>query len=678
MPVTRLRALAAGLMMCCGVAASQNMDFEAEYHGYSWREIIGFYPYFGAVDLAYLPSGHLLVAQKAGVVSLLNANGQWQRYLLDLTSEVSDYGDGGLTAILLDPEFETSPWIYLLYAVDPDPANPDTTVGRFARLTRYQINTGTLTIRHETRQVLLGETWGEGIIQESGFHNTDGMDWGDDGSLLLSAGDGSATLRYQPGYSTTFGPDRFDPSLDIGSLRAQSLNCYNGKVLRLDRNTGLGLPSNPFYTGNGNDPQSRIWIYGLRNPWRFSVLRGTGSHNPADGRPGALWIGDVGLDTYEELNISSRTGGDNFGWPFYEGPFSPFDQATYDGPIPWVSSSQVRPYAAAFGHSTTSEPSLPSDLVGAYQANSITGGVFYDYKESVHRRGGGRNHVTSPYSSVLDGKYIFADWATQKLFIASIDAFDQITSIGLVATGPLGLSDHGIVDLSYSPYTGTIYALTYWRLYKLEYDPAGAPPVASVSATPDAGALPLQATLDASASYDPAGKSLTYTWEIDDGTSGVTSVPQFTHTFTENRNHQVRVTVTTQDNRQSSAETTVYAGNLPPVVKIRRPLFGTSYPDDGSTVSIYCEATATDPDGTTEPQSRWRLVLRHNDHRHEIEEAPGLTAYFTVSDQEENTFFLFEFFATDERGYTVMDSVPVYRFSDVPLSAAEGEWSLYE
>src|SRR5690606_12484678 len=64
--------------------------------------------------------------------------------------------------------------------------------------------------------------------------------------------------------------------------------------------------------------QSKVWAMGLRNPYRFSV-------GPADAAlpdgPGTLYIGDVGWLTWEELNIS-KTGGENFGWPCYEGNYT--------------------------------------------------------------------------------------------------------------------------------------------------------------------------------------------------------------------------------------------------------------------------------------------------------------------------------------------------------------------
>jgi hypothetical protein len=67
--------------------------------------------------------------------------------------------------------------------------------------------------------------------------------------------------------------------------------------------------SNPFY---GDIPGLReIWAYGLRNPWRISFDRGSG----------ALFIGDVGQNKYEEIDrqTSGAAGGRNYGWNAMEG-----------------------------------------------------------------------------------------------------------------------------------------------------------------------------------------------------------------------------------------------------------------------------------------------------------------------------------------------------------------------
>jgi glucose/arabinose dehydrogenase len=118
----------------------------------------------------------------------------------------------------------------------------------------------------------------------------------------------------------TFGPDRrlyiaFGDGGGAGDPlgNGQSLGTLFGKILRIDpRPAGgrpYGIPSdNPFVGRDGARPE--IWDYGLRNPWRFSF----------DAATGELWIGDVGQNTYEEIDHEpAGSGGRNYGWNRREG-----------------------------------------------------------------------------------------------------------------------------------------------------------------------------------------------------------------------------------------------------------------------------------------------------------------------------------------------------------------------
>ncbi len=90
------------------------------------------------------------------------------------------------------------------------------------------------------------------------------------------------------------------PTAEGGALRSQSIRrvegtsaaVLNGALLRIDPNTGYGVSSNPFYTGNGNNNQSRILAFGLRNPFRFTFQPNKST----------VWIGDVGDGTWEEVD----------------------------------------------------------------------------------------------------------------------------------------------------------------------------------------------------------------------------------------------------------------------------------------------------------------------------------------------------------------------------------------
>jgi glucose/arabinose dehydrogenase len=122
------------------------------------------------------------------------------------------------------------------------------------------------------------------------------------------------------GGQLAFGPDRLlyialgdgggggDPEGN-----GQSLGTLLGKLLRIDPRPAGGRPyrvpsGNPFVGRGGARPE--IWAYGLRNPWRFSF----------DPAAGDLWIGDVGQNTWEEVDHEpAGSGGRNYGWNRREG-----------------------------------------------------------------------------------------------------------------------------------------------------------------------------------------------------------------------------------------------------------------------------------------------------------------------------------------------------------------------
>ena len=95
--------------------------------------------------------------------------------------------------------------------------------------------------------------------------------------------------------------------------------------------TGDGVPDNPhFDLAEPRAPRSRVWVRGLRNPFRIHVVPPRGSPGPGPrpeaarlpGRgspgPGVILIGDVGQSLFEELDVA-LAGGENFGWPVHEG-----------------------------------------------------------------------------------------------------------------------------------------------------------------------------------------------------------------------------------------------------------------------------------------------------------------------------------------------------------------------
>ncbi len=159
-------------------------------------------------------------------------------------------------------------------------------------------------------------------------HTVGSLVFGPDGALYAAAGDGADWRRTDYGqFGDPVNPCD-DPPAGIGraappdvaeggSLRALSPLreagspiTLDGTVIRIDPETGAALPDNPWAASD--DPNlRRIIAFGLKNPFRVTL----------DTQQSALWIGDVGHSTWEEINrlpLPVRTPV-NFGWPCYEG-----------------------------------------------------------------------------------------------------------------------------------------------------------------------------------------------------------------------------------------------------------------------------------------------------------------------------------------------------------------------
>jgi len=278
---------------------------------------------------------------------------------LDISQEVGAWHDHGFLGFALHPSFDQNGYVYLLYLVDRhhllhcqepaagvgapecdaghDPNIDETFDASIGRLTRYQaeLRSGAsdysqaTQVNPTTRTVFIGETISSGIPSTSRSHVTGSLVFGTDKTLLVSTGDrarssgdaGSAfTVPDANNYTLQALVDRIlHPDQDVGSNRSQMLGSLNGKILRIDPDTGDGVSSNPYFdNANPRSVESRVWAFGLRNSFRTSLKPDTGSHDPADADPGTLVVGDVGRNAWEEIN-NVESPGQNFGWPLYEG-----------------------------------------------------------------------------------------------------------------------------------------------------------------------------------------------------------------------------------------------------------------------------------------------------------------------------------------------------------------------
>jgi len=404
------------------------------------------------VGIAFSADGRLFVAEQRGLVWVVEGGRRLTEPFIDLREEVGYGGERGMLGIALEPEFLRDRHVFLLYAVDPiygEPDEPPDTC-TFGRLTRY---TGTLESRGnvadlDSRNVLIGERPAEGFPICYTSHGVGGLGFAADGTLFVGAGDGAHHNGPDAGGRDTgcFGPNMFSPDQDIGAFRAQYLDSLAGKILRIDPVTGEGVPSNPFWTGDGRQARSKVWVSGLRNPFRFAVRPGSGS-------PEVVYIGDVGWHGYEEVSVAR--GGENFGWPCYEGPAAAPDYPSLAPLHSGCDTIGTPPNPGALAgplvtwHHTDATMSVPP----GYRGTCAIGGAF-----------AGQSSYPPPYG----GKYYFGDFVSGWVKVLEVDEQDRF--VALRHFGVLGESASQLIahplngDLHYpSVYTGRVRRIRLLR-----------------------------------------------------------------------------------------------------------------------------------------------------------------------------------------------------------------------
>ncbi|MFM1935800.1 MAG: hypothetical protein RI990_759 [Planctomycetota bacterium] len=296
--------------------------------------------FIDVVGTETLQDGRVLAYERSGLVWLIRTDGTRQATpVLDIHDEVGAWRDHGLLGLAVHPAFPAVPDIFLLYVVDRhhlmnagtaayNPNADEYFAATIGRVTRYSLDvTGSdLRVVPSTRRILIGASPQTGLPVCHQSHSVGSILFGRDGSLILSMGDSASYLTVDAGGQVTGGyvnqalaDGILTAKENIGSFRAQLVDSLAGKVLRVDPDTGDGMPGNPWFDAKDpRAPRSRVWALGLRNPFRMTLLQGTGQPDPAAADPGTLVVGDVGWNLWEELTMITGPG-QNLGWPIFEG-----------------------------------------------------------------------------------------------------------------------------------------------------------------------------------------------------------------------------------------------------------------------------------------------------------------------------------------------------------------------
>lgn len=302
-------------------------------------------------------SGRLFLVQQNGQIRILTGGQLLGKPFLSVPGLISCCGERGLLGLAFHPDYKTNGFFFIYYT------NKDGSIV----IARYRVSSTNRNVANAQSALKIL------TIPHPNFGNHNGgqLQFGPDGYLYIGTGDGGSGG---------------DPSNN-----AQNKQVLLGKLLRIDVNNGTPyrIPQDNPFAGASNARQE-IWAFGLRNPWRFSFDRLTGD----------LFIGDVGQDSFEEVDFQPRAsrGGENYGWRLMEGKhcYNPSSNCNPGG---------LKMPILEYSHGSNEENC------------SITGGYRY------------RGSRIPP----LRGAYIFGDFCSGRIFRARL-ANGRWAAVQLAAT----------------------------------------------------------------------------------------------------------------------------------------------------------------------------------------------------------------------------------------------------
>ena len=583
-------------------------------------------------SFALAPDGRIFITEKAGRVRVFRDGELLGDPFIDMTTEVNDAADRGLMGIAVDPDWPSRPYVYVAFVYDPPEIKDRNPSGaRVSRVVRLSADPNNLDVAVPGSGAVLlgtnstadhvgnpdqgdaepfscrddaGQPVRDCMASEGTAHTIDMLRFGPEGALYVSAGDGIVNSK--------------------GNSRALDINSLNGKILRIDPDTGEGLPSNPFFDGDAGSNRAKVFALGLRNPFRFSV----------DPRNGRVIVGEVGNEKWEEINVGGP--GANFGWPCYEGPN---EAATYANCEAFKTGEwTMTPGVLSYEHTT--KP----------QRGAAIGGDLY---------------LGSSFPALYRGAYFYHD------FNGGVTNFLTFNGDGSVDDNEFASNMPGIVQITATD--DALYALSIilGGIWRIRYVPGGnRPPTADASADPTGGKAPLEVSFSSERSTDPERSIVSYQWDFGDEETSSKANP--VHTFTENGVYAVTLTVTDSAGSTSTDTLEILVGSEPPVAEILEPGDGAKF-RIGETIDFRGKGTDPDDGDLGSGRLAWTGILHHNEHVHyDAINATGESGSFVLEDHGDNTYVELCLTVTDSQALEDQACVDVkpqevtYTFNTVP------------
>jgi glucose/arabinose dehydrogenase len=606
----RLLAIASGLVALIALAVPVQAAAEPALLPGFQDEVV-FEGLEQPTNFRFAPDGRFFVAEKPGRIKVFDSLADTTPTVFaDLRGDVYDNGDRGLLGLALDPKFdEGRPYVYALYTWDHvlgtawDPENPEYGEPENSGDPNCPAQNNTASCLVSGRLVVLEEDGGdkghaveeaglpkekpllEGWCQQFSSHSIGELQFGPEGALYVSGGDGAAyeSIADYGQLGTPPNPCG-DPNKPAGTtpspvsesqggaLRSQNLKLLNGAILRIDPDTAEPFAGNPL-TGAGNKTTELTVAKGFRNPFRFTF----------DPQTGEIYTGNVGSSEIEEIDRFGAPPATlyNSGWPCYEGIERQFQFKVLGLNVCnalYKAQDEEKPKTSepffTYSHSQTV---VPGDECAFESGSAISGLSFYE---------------GSQFPAEYKGALFFADAVRGCVWVmkAGEDGKpDPSTAKRFMREGSI----YSGVKISEGPGEYLYYASLFsdegkgeGEIHRIAYKPNS--PIARVEAKPAFGLYDgsdkFESTVDASKSSDPNGDPLSYEWDLnEDGEfeiSGGAKTQSVTYTEAEqltregkgeSPNRVVTVRVEDDENLSSVARITIYPGDKPPTVTITKP-----------------------------------------------------------------------------------------------------------
>ena len=331
-------------------------------------------------------SNRVFIVQKGGSIRVYDASFNFLANFLTVTGITSN-GERGLLSMVFHPDYAINGFFFVYYTN----GNGDLEVAR------YHVSSDPNMADAASKQVVITIPH-----PNNSNHNGGELHFGTDGFLYLSTGDGGGSGD-QPN-------------------NAQNQSVLLGKLLRLNVNTSATAP---FYTiPAGNPFNNEIYDLGLRNPFRWSF----------DWATNDIWIGDVGQNSFEEINFKPGSGapGANFGWRCYEANTAYNTAgclAASNYVFPVYNYPTQNPSAAVTGGVVYRGTAFPA-LQGYYVAADFYSGTFY----LVLQNGGSFTTTTQvvPNTGIVD----FGETENGEAYVVSLTG-GAVYRLEAASGGPL-------------------------------------------------------------------------------------------------------------------------------------------------------------------------------------------------------------------------------------------------